>query len=126
MAAPASTSNGVGGPSSNANDCLALLSKAVSSPDPADRKRSLSRLIKVLETSPGFLPILYGTFMGMLGGPVGSEGVVRRWVVEVMELAVCRGVVGPDQRLQRESPGSGHAVSRLIRLIPHPQSPCSQ
>lgn len=101
-------SNGTAVPSSNANDCLALLSKAVSSPDPVDRKRLLGRLIKVLETSPGFLPILYGTFMGMLGGPVGSEGAVRRWVADLMELAVCRGIVGPDQRMQRRPFPSHH------------------
>lgn len=80
-------------------DTLALLSAAISATDEATETSNLKALYKVFQTQPGSLPPLFPTLVTLLDR--AGEGL-KKWIVDVIDLAFCKPTLGPQSKASCE------------------------
>ncbi|PLW36450.1 hypothetical protein PCASD_11211 [Puccinia coronata f. sp. avenae] len=103
-------------PSATPNDCLALFSSAISAPPGSITQRStLSRLRELLDLNPAFIPILYPSLLALIAGNATHQLCFRPWIASIIQLAISKTALSPDQRLQIVLQ-STETIHRLITL----------
>ncbi len=76
-------------------DALSLFSSALSASSPEVEEAKLQDLYAVFESQPSNLPILFPSIVPLLDR---ARPAMRRWVVQVMDLAFCKGVINIETR----------------------------
>ncbi|KDN53383.1 hypothetical protein K437DRAFT_241987 [Tilletiaria anomala UBC 951] len=76
-------------------DALALFSSALSAPNADVESRMLGELYALFESQPSNLPILFPSIVPLLDR---ARETLRKWIVDVMDLAFCKGVINIETR----------------------------